>query len=66
MVWKYNIDFADAIQIYAIMKGKYSYFTLDSKSVLITADDKLEVAAKDNQIRVWNCRKSGKPEWLDN
>jgi predicted nucleic acid-binding protein len=66
IIWRYNIDFADAIQIYAIVKGKYSHFALDSKSVLITADDKLEFAAEDNHIRVWNCRKSAQPDWLDN
>jgi hypothetical protein len=35
-------------------------------TVSITADEKLEEAAKDNNIRVWNCRKENKPEWLDN
>jgi predicted nucleic acid-binding protein len=66
MSFRYNIDIADAIQIFSILKGKYSFFAFDSKSVLITADDQLEFAAKDNNIRVWNCRRSNKPEWLDN
>jgi predicted nucleic acid-binding protein len=63
---KYNIDIADAIQIYAILKGKYSRWIFDSAPVLITADNQQEAAAKDNKIRVWNCRKSAKPEWIDN
>ncbi len=63
---KYDIDIADAIQIYAVLKGKYSVLTGDSLTVLITADDKLEKAATDNKIRVWNCRKQNKPDWLDN
>jgi len=62
---KYDIDIADAIQIYAILRGKYSVLTGDSMTVLITADDKLENAAIGNNIRVWNCRKENKPEWLD-
>jgi len=61
-----NLDIADAIQIYAILKGKYSHFTRDSASVLITADEPQELAAIKNRIRVWNCRKGSKPDWLDN
>ena len=62
---KYDIDVADAIQIYAIIKGKYSFFASDSKTVLITADERLEKAGEDNKIRVWNC-KNNRPDWLDN
>ncbi len=61
-----NLDIADAIQIYAILKGKYSHFTRDSASALITADEPQELAAIKNRIPVWNCRKGSKPEWLDN
>ena len=61
-----NLDIADAIQIYAILKGKYSHLTRDSASVLITADEPQEIAAIKNRIRVWNCRKGLKPKWLDN
>lgn len=63
---QYNLDVADAIQIYSILKGKYKFFARESSSVLITADDKLELAAKKNDIRVWNCRKDTRPVWLDN
>jgi len=63
---KYDIDIADAIQIYAILRGKYSVLAGDSMTVLITADEKLEKAAMENNIRVWNCRKGNKPDWLDN
>lgn len=63
---KYDIDVADAIQIYAILKGKFSVLTGDSKTVLITADERLEEAAKGNSMKVWNCRKENKPDWLDN
>jgi len=62
----YNLDMADSIQIYSILKGKYRYLIKESSSILITADDNLELAAKTNGIRVWNCRKNAKPAWLDN
>jgi predicted nucleic acid-binding protein len=62
----YDLDVADAIQIYSILKGKYRRLINESSSVLITADDKLEYAAKTNGIRVWNCRNNVRPDWLDN
>ena len=62
----HDLDVADAIQIYAILKGKYRYFGRESASILITADKNLETAAKANGIRVWNCIKDERPEWLDN
>jgi hypothetical protein len=58
-----NLDIADAIQIYAILKGKYSHFVQDSASVLITGDEPQELVAIKYGIRVWNCRKASKPEW---
>lgn len=66
MAITYDIDLADAIQLYAILKGKYSVLGSESKTVLITADKKLEKSAKKNGIRVWNCEKDNKPDWLDN
>ncbi len=63
---EHNLDIADTIQIYAILKGKYSHFTQDSASVLITADEPQKLAAIRNGIRVWNCGKELRPEWLDN
>jgi len=61
-----GLDVADAIQIYAIMKGKYGHWCQDSASVLITADGRQERTAGKYGIRVWNCRKTERPEWLDN
>jgi predicted nucleic acid-binding protein len=60
---KYDIDFGDAVQIYAILEGKYKRLTGDSKTTLITADEKLEKTAVENKIRVWNCNKQDKPQW---
>jgi predicted nucleic acid-binding protein len=61
---KYHIDIGDAVQIFAIMEGRYKHLAGQSASVLITADDGLEKAALDNHIRVWNCKKQNKPGWL--
>lgn len=61
-----NLDVADAVQIYAILKGKYSNWCDDSGPVLITGDGPQELTAVKYGIRVWNCRTSPKPEWLDN
>ena len=64
---EHNLDIADAIQIYAILKGKYSGLCQGSGSVLITADEKQELAATEKGIRVWNCRKTAKPDgWITN
>ena len=59
-----NLDIADAIQIHAILEGKYARLTAESSSVLITADRKQENAAISNGIRVWNIERQAIPEWL--
>ena len=61
-----NLDVADAVQLYAILNGKYSQWRDGSGPVLITGDEPQELAAVKYGIRVWNCRTSDKPEWLDN
>lgn len=60
-----NLDIADAVQIYAILKGKYSFLARDSSSILITADEGQELKATRLGIRVWNCRKESAPEWMN-
>lgn len=61
----YNLDVADAIQIYAILNSKYSFFIRESASVLLTADKELELAATAKGIRVWNCINNERPDWLE-
>lgn len=61
---KYNIDIADAIQLYAIIYGKYKRFCGSSSSILITADSKQQTAAENLKIRVWNIENQLKPNWL--
>lgn len=62
---RYNLDVADAIQIYAILNGKYRFLAHEGASVLITADSNLAGAARTNNIRVWNVIKEERPEWLN-
>ena len=50
MIRKYNIDYADAIQFYAILNGKYNYDRLES-SLLITSDKGMVKAAEYNNIK---------------
>ena len=61
---KYDLDLADAIQLYAILHGKYKRFCSGSASVLVTADDKQQKAAEKLDIRVWNIAKDKQPNWL--
>lgn len=61
---KHKLDIADAIQLYAIMYGKYKKFCSGSSSVLITADNKQQKAAENLEIKVWNIENQPKPNWL--
>lgn len=60
---KYSLDWSDALQIITIKKGKYSHFSGESQSILITADNGLAIAATEEGIPTWNCIKETMPEW---
>jgi predicted nucleic acid-binding protein len=60
---KHDLDISDALQLLTIVRGKYSFFADDSRSVLITADRSLAVAARAEKIRVWNCIAEAQPSW---
>ena len=60
----HNLDFADALQLYAIKKGKYSPFTAGSNTRFISADGDLVRAARSNMVFTWECSKDGSPHWL--
>ena len=62
---KYNIDFADALQLFAIMKGKYSPFTSGSKTRFISADRGLVRAARGEKINTWLCSRDEKENWAN-
>lgn len=60
---KHKLDLSDGLQIYTILKGKYSTMGPNSASILITADNKLAIAAEAEGIRVWNCINPEPPNW---
>jgi predicted nucleic acid-binding protein len=60
----HNLDFADALQLFAIKKGKYSPFTAGSNTRFISADNDLVRAARSNKILTWKCSKNGAPHWI--
>jgi predicted nucleic acid-binding protein len=63
MAKNYNLDYSDALQLITLKYGKYSFFALESASVLITADKGLASAAASEGIRVWNCTVGPAPAW---
>lgn len=60
----HNLDFADALQLFAIKKGKYSPFTAGSNTRFIAADGNLVRAARSNKVLTWKCSKDGPPHWV--
>jgi predicted nucleic acid-binding protein len=60
---KYKLDWSDALQLETIKKGRYAHFAGESQTILITADEGLARAARDESIRVWDCLREAKPEW---
>jgi len=61
---KHNLDFADALQLFAILNGKYSPFVSGSQTRFITADKKLAIAARSHGIRTWRCSSNRNPKWV--
>jgi predicted nucleic acid-binding protein len=63
MAKKYRLDLSDALQLVTILKGRYSTWGPESRSVLITADAGLAAAAHAEGIAVWNCIAEPQPSW---
>ena len=60
---KYNIDFADEFQLFAILNGKYAPQRAGSKTRFISADKGLVLAARNYKIPTWRCSRNGEPNW---
>lgn len=60
----YNLDLADAIQLYAILHGKYKMFCCGSDSVLVTGDKRQKDAAVSLGIKAWNITEDECPDWI--
>ena len=50
----HDLDLSDAFQIESIKKGFFSGLAGESKTILVTADRKLAIAAINEGIRAWN------------
>ena len=50
---KYSLDLSDAFQILSIKEGFFSHLSGGSKTILITADEDLAKAARQEAIRTW-------------
>jgi predicted nucleic acid-binding protein len=60
----HNLDFADALQLFAMKKGKYSPFTAGSRTRFVSADGDLVRSARSNKVLTWECSKDGPPHWV--
>lgn len=50
---KHSIDLSDAFQIVSVKFGYFSHFIEESKTLLVTADKRLSVVAREEDIKVW-------------
>ena len=50
---KTSLDLSDAFQILSVKDGYFSHMSGDSKTILVTGDKDLAVAASDEGIRTW-------------
>jgi predicted nucleic acid-binding protein len=50
---RYSIDLSDAFQILSVKKGYFSSLTDKSSTILVTADEVLARAARNEGIRAW-------------
>ena len=54
LVSRRQLDFSDAFQILSVKIGYFSRAVDDSRTLLVTADNPLAVAARAEGLRVWN------------
>ena len=60
---RHSLDWSDALQLVTILRGTYSHFAGESRTVFVSADKKLVKAARWEGIRTWWCNKEPTPEW---
>jgi predicted nucleic acid-binding protein len=54
LVKQHGIDFADALQIYTVLNGKWRHTVDECTTVFVTADKALANAAKAEGLRTWH------------
>lgn len=61
LIKKYDLDISDAFQILSVKEGAFSPLIGESRTVLVTADEKLADAAEKEGIRSWYIFRSPHP-----
>jgi predicted nucleic acid-binding protein len=58
---EHRLDFIDAVQLATVLYGRESIFVAGSKTLFITADHALALAAHQEGARVWECTRPFPP-----
>ena len=58
---RHTLDLSDSLQLVTVKHGNFRYLVQESKTVLVTADRDLALAAKQEGLRVWNCEQELEP-----
>ena len=59
---RHSLDLSDAFQITSVQQGYYSVLINESATVLVTADNELAAAARNEGLRVWNALTEPAPQ----
>jgi predicted nucleic acid-binding protein len=61
IVERHEIDLSDAFQILSVKEGYFSPLVNDSKTLLVTADEKLAKVAETEGVKAWHCVSGSAP-----
>lgn len=57
-----NLDLSDAFQIVSVKNGHFSHLVNDSQTILVTADENLAKAARNEGVKAWYLLGEPEPE----
>jgi hypothetical protein len=57
----YDLDLSDAFQLLSLRAGFFAALAGESKTVLVTADEKLAAVARRMKLPVWDCLRQPMP-----
>lgn len=58
---RYSLDLSDAFQILCVREGRFSRLVDRSQTVLVTADEALAKAARNEGVKAWYCLEDPEP-----
>ena len=58
---RHDLDLSDAFQIVSLKEGFFSVLSGDSQTILVTGDEALAQAARDEGLRVWDVLREPAP-----